>query len=104
MAKKARKTGGLNAQGKMKNASQAATSTVGSIHCASLVLTYTLFILLLFHVAVSTGADDTVNIAAILDVTTPAGKAANKSLHFSLQDVNDGAATGTRLNLTIQES
>ncbi|GLJ39324.1 hypothetical protein SUGI_0802600 [Cryptomeria japonica] len=77
---------------------------MGRIHCASLVLTYTLFILLLFHVAVSTGADDTVNIAAILDVTTPAGKAANKSLHFALQDVNDGAATGTRLNLTIQES
>lgn len=44
------------------------------------------------------------NIAAILDVSTPAGQAANMSLHFGLQDINREAANGTRFNLTIRES
>ncbi|GLJ39327.1 hypothetical protein SUGI_0802640 [Cryptomeria japonica] len=77
---------------------------MGRIHCNSLVLIYTILILRVFHVAGSTAVGDTVNIVAILDVSTPAGKAANTSLHFALQDVNDEAANGTRLNLTIQES
>ena len=64
------------------------------IHCASLLLICTLFIL-----PISGVADRTLNTAAILNVNTPAGKAANTSLHFALQEIN-----GTRLNLTILES
>ncbi|GLJ39328.1 hypothetical protein SUGI_0802650 [Cryptomeria japonica] len=77
---------------------------MGRIHCASLFSIYSLLILLVFDVTVYTRADDTLNIAAILDMTTPAGKAANMSLLFALQDVNDKADNGTRLNLTIRES
>ncbi|XP_057825045.1 glutamate receptor 3.4-like [Cryptomeria japonica] len=75
---------------------------MGRIHGAFLL---SIFILLVFHLTFSSAsAHDTIHIAAILDVTTPAGKAANMSLHFALQDVNHKAADGTRLKLTIRES
>ncbi|XP_059066189.1 glutamate receptor 3.5-like [Cryptomeria japonica] len=72
---------------------------MGRSHCTSLLLIFS--ILLVFDIVVST---DTVNIATILDVTTPAGKAANTSLRFALQDINYQAANGTRFNLIIEES
>ncbi|KAH9299326.1 hypothetical protein KI387_031008, partial [Taxus chinensis] len=54
-------------------------------------------------VSMSTVTNDTVNIAAILDLNTAAGRAANSSLNLALQHLNH-TINGTRLNLTIQES
>ncbi|KAH9299324.1 hypothetical protein KI387_031006, partial [Taxus chinensis] len=55
------------------------------------------------RVSMSTTANDTVNIAAILDLNTAAGRAAKWSINLALQHLNQ-AINGTRLNLTIQES
>uniref|UniRef100_A0A0D6QS63 Glutamate receptor n=1 Tax=Araucaria cunninghamii TaxID=56994 RepID=A0A0D6QS63_ARACU len=61
-----------------------------------------LFIVFNVSLLATVSADDTINIAAILDLNTAKGREVNLSLHMAAQDINL-TTNGSRLNISVHE-